>query len=168
MIDVQKGEKILYQGRPSNLLLFTRLFSILGFTLLIITVYFIFLINPTLKFLESTDFDSLDFLLILFLVILVLTFIYNILVIKTFEYYITTSRVIFEGGILTRRNKIIPFNKITHVEVSRNIIEQIFHLSSLHVQTASVGTIKSEITFEGLLDANTPERILAKHIKRDK
>tara|TARA_B100000929_G_C15494267_1_gene415495 strand:- start:858 stop:2216 length:1359 start_codon:yes stop_codon:yes gene_type:complete len=75
---------------------------------------------------------------------------------KTYVYYITNQRCVFQGGIIKKIRRSIPYNKITDVEISQNIAERLLGITSINIHTASMGTHKSEISFVGLKDAETP------------
>ncbi|MGH8794007.1 MAG: PH domain-containing protein [Stackebrandtia sp.] len=55
----------------------------------------------------------------------------------TTHYVITTHRVALRSGILTRQGQDIPLGRITDVSFSQTIIERMFRLGTLTVQSAS-------------------------------
>ncbi len=149
---LQKNEKILYQGRPSGKLLvlwfFDSIIPALFITLFIGIAFFVVHQNLTIIVPVS------------FVILLLIIFLYNIALIKTYEYYITTQRVIFKGGVISRKIKSIPLYKITDVAVSQGLGERMVGLASLNIQTAGSTLPRPEIQFVGLADADTPYSIL--------
>ncbi len=84
---------------------------------------------------------------------------------QTYVYSITNRRCVFQGGILRRVERSVPYHKITDVEMSQNIIERIFGISSLKIFTPGTGSMypafpfggqRAEISFVGLRDNETP------------
>jgi uncharacterized membrane protein YdbT with pleckstrin-like domain len=92
----------------------------------------------------------------------------------TFQYCITNQRCIFEGGIIIRRKRSVPYHKITDVEINQNIIERGLGISSLKVFTPGTGSAgmpgfeKAEIAFYGLKDAEMPANIIQNILKKYK
>lgn len=93
---------------------------------------------------------------------------------RTFRYYVTTQRCLFEGGIMIRRIRSVPYHKITDIEINQNIIEHILNISSLKIFTPGTGSVgapgfeKAEIVFYGLQDAVTPANIIYNIVKKYK
>ena len=82
---------------------------------------------------------------------------------KTYVYYITDKRCVFEGGILRRISHSVTYDKITDVEVSQDIIERALGIATLKIQTAGLGgKDKSELEFVGLTDAESPAAEVSK------
>ena len=71
----------------------------------------------------------------------------------------------FEGGILLRRVKSVPYHKITDVSVSQNILERILGISKLNIHTAGTGIPSPEIQFVGLTDPEMPQSIIMERLR---
>ena len=105
-------------------------------------------------------------LLLISVVFIFLTVIYAILLWKTYHYKITDKGVYFKGGLIIRKEKFIPFFKITNAEVTQTIFDQLLGIYSLGIQTAGTGgRSKPEILFGGLIDTEHPKQIIYKFIK---
>lgn len=101
-----------------------------------------------------------------FVVSLGLSFVYAVLLRRTYHYYITNQRCVFVGGILRYRERSVPYHKVTDVELSINIFERIFGMSSVRIFTPGTGSSRSwgpwgssqapELCFEGLTDSEEP------------
>ncbi len=104
----------------------------------------------------------------------VLTLIYYGYLRRTFRYVITDQRCIFTGGIFIRRQRSVPFHKITDVEINQNFFENWLGISSLKIFTPGTGSVgmpgfeKAEIVFVGLKDSEAPASIIQGMLKKFK
>ena len=97
-----------------------------------------------------------------------LSFLYHRLVLRTVSYVITDKRCIYSGGILRKVTHSAPYSKITDVETSKNIIEQILGISTISLFTPGTASVNPrnyrrpipELFFQGLVDAED----VAQHI----
>ena len=88
----------------------------------------------------------------------VISLIYHRYLIKTINYVITNKRCIYVGGILRKVMHSVNFGKITDVEISQNIFEQILGVSTLGLFTAGTASVNPrnlnkpipELCFTGL------------------
>jgi uncharacterized membrane protein YdbT with pleckstrin-like domain len=86
--------------------------------------------------------------------------VYNMYLAHTYVYYLTSQRFIIEGGILRRTAHAVEHRRVTDVQYSQNIIEQIFTLGSVNLSTPGTANAgpnsKSrsmpELRLEGLVD----------------
>jgi len=155
-------ERILWEGTPDRKVLIVWLFSRL---LLAFLVIFAIGIMP-LFWGKATATNRPTYILMMgLLAIFTFYFIYLIFLRRTFRYAITEKGVYFMGGLLVKKQKSVPFHKITNVTISQNIIEQIFNLHKIGFQTAGAGGVAvPEIRFEGIIDAQTPKNIVEQFI----
>jgi len=151
-----ENENIIHELRPHrNIIIYWSLRY-----LLFVAIFFLVFGLPFLNIMKIalSIFVMLIFLLIYFALILLAFFLR-----KTYVYYITDKRCVFEGGILRRISHSVTYNKITDVEVSQNILERIMGIATLKIQTAGLGgKDKSELEFVGLTDAETPAAEVSK------
>ncbi|WP_417620956.1 PH domain-containing protein [Parasphingorhabdus sp.] len=70
-------------------------------------------------------------------------------------------------GFLWRKDTIVPFNRIQHIDVAQGPLQRIFGLSTLIVHTA--GTHNSIVTLPGLAtaDAEDMRETIKSHIRQD-
>ena len=85
----------------------------------------------------------------IFVVLFVLKLVLVILGFPKKGYLLREQDVSYRRGLLIYKLTTIPFNRIQHVEVSQNIIEKSFGLSSVKVFTA--GGSVSDLSIPGLL-----------------
>lgn len=83
-------------------------------------------------------------------------------------YYITTSRVIHEYKFIRYDSKIIKFDRITHINSSRSLVDRIFKTGKLLIKTA--GTNKAEMEIKKIKKHSEIEREISdrlqKHVSR--
>ncbi len=89
---------------------------------------------------------------------------YSFFLRKTYKYSISNKTVNFEGGILNKKFKNVPYHKITDITKSQTIIQRIFGIYDLHVQTA--GSSFAEISFVGIKDPDTPKNQIMQIVNR--
>ena len=173
-IKLQEGEEILFKGTAEE-----KIFTMWIFTKVIpvclIVAFIIFqltLVFGGLFFCSVRGQKEPPFYLLppLFIFLIHLTFIlamaYYQRLKETYKYYVTNQRCIFEGGIVVRRLRNVPFYKITDVEINQNIIERMLGIFSLKIFTAGTASLgspgfeRAEIVFWGLKDAETPAGII--------
>jgi uncharacterized membrane protein YdbT with pleckstrin-like domain len=165
MITLDQNEKILWQGTPSARVLATWFFSKIGGFLLFIVIMAFFL-SPLLFSEKAGRFFPFLIAIGTFLLILaVLAFLYIIFLRRTYEYYITSNRVIFKGGILMKTLRSVPFHKVTDIETSQHVLEQVLAISKLNIFTAGTGSLRAEIIFSGLKNPGEPEQVLKNILK---
>jgi putative membrane protein len=81
--------------------------------------------------------------------------IYTILQYLRFQFRIEGDELVLDRGVLKREHLRIPFERIQTVHVSQNIIQQIFQLSGLKIDTA--GSSKQELKISALKSKEAQE-----------
>ncbi len=156
------AEKTLYEARPSKKTLILWFLSSLISTL-IIGVFIAAILSGFLlrTFLSVSNPWTIVYIAIgAFILFIFIVLVYNIFLLKTYRYSITSRGLYFRGGIFVKREKLVPFFKITNVEVTQGILEQMLKLKRLSFQTAGTGgRPMPEIVFEGLIDIENPKKI---------
>ncbi len=161
-------DKILWSGKPSPRVIFSWLFGsawavIMFFVFMIVVLFIIGLIFKS----KTSALDALMRPMLYVAIFFFAMFIYRIIELPTFHYKITANGIHLVGGLLKKKQKYVPYKKITNVEVSQNLIEQILHISKLNFQTAGTGGQPiPEIVFEGLVNVETPKNIVYEHITK--
>jgi uncharacterized membrane protein YdbT with pleckstrin-like domain len=153
-------ERIYYEGAPSPRLLIEWVFTILipytialglGWTSV---AGFIFIMDVAFE-------RFMPAVVLGFTSISILVAIYLFLLVTTYEYKITDKGAYFSGGILTKRQQFVPFDKITNITVSQDMLQLTLGISNLSIQISGTNyDERSEIIFEGLVDPDEPRNIL--------
>jgi uncharacterized membrane protein YdbT with pleckstrin-like domain len=155
-------EKILYEGKPSNKLFWS--WSIKATIILLVVLLFL---SP-MMFVDAGSKGAIYFDIVFALLIYLVVLIFLKVQIDTYRYKITDKGIYFNGGFLTKREKFVPFYKITNVDVLQTFVDQMFGISRLGFQTAGQGAANiPEITFQGLTDAKKPKEIALKMIEKN-
>jgi len=93
--------------------------------------------------------------------------IYLIVLRRTYHYKITDKGVYFIGGVIVKKQKFVPFYKITNIVTSQHILERILGIGRVGVQTAGMGGYAiPEIVFEGLTDPEKVNNLLKSLMER--
>ena len=177
-MELEKNEKLLFEGKPKRAVLVVWFFTKVIFTT-IICLFLVFwatgfftgiYLTVTHPLVDNSSIDTffsvgrLGFVLV-GVVYFICALIYIFYLVRTYHYYITNQRIIFEGGIIIRKKRNIPFHKITDLTVSQNILERMLNISSLDLYTASTRQKRAEVSFVGLEDAELPQRLINKELK---
>ncbi|MDP3728230.1 MAG: PH domain-containing protein [bacterium] len=82
------------------------------------------------------------------------------------KYYITNKRVIHQFTFLSRKTSSAQFDKLQDVHFTQNIIERIFGIGKVHMNTA--GTHLVEIVFKGVQNPVNVKRMVEHNMMRKK
>lgn len=103
--------------------------------------------------------------------ILIFLFFIGILIIILVElvrrgntYFITNKRVIHEFTFLSRKISSTTYDKIQDIHMTQNIIERIFGIGTIHINTA--GTHFIEIKFKGIKEPISIKRMLERYFMK--
>lgn len=131
-----EGEEILKEIKPLHALrsiIFIRQFGIFLLVYFIIFAYVLVLLMPPLGY------DLQVWLFTLFIIVLILSivtsFILSLISYDKYYYWITNKRVIVKSGIIGYKISSIPYERISDIVISRSILERLFGVTSLHIQS---------------------------------
>ena len=160
-INLKNNEIIIREMHPDSSLLllwiFTKCLAVTLFSFWIIFFFIFFSVSMSGGVMGMESFMKFSDDLALFVIIAFgIVIMYHHYLRKTYVYYITNHRCVFQGGIIKRIRRSVSYDKITDVEISQNILERFLGIGRINVHTASMGTQKSEISFVGLKDAEAP------------
>ena len=115
---------------------------------------------------------SIDILLIDLLfavIILVPSYIWISLDYMTFVYIIKKEELVIRKGVIRKRHNAIPYNKIRNVQRLQSILERLFGLCTISIETAGISLEFPDSVIPGILNSKElPEIILMKmHEKND-
>ena len=162
----QEGEKVLYKDAPSKRILFMWFFTSILITIFLSFIFsWVFVLFLAGALTGSGASGIMYGYSVFFIVILILVFLYHVALRKTYKYYITSERIIFEGGIILKRIKSVPYHKVTDVSISQNIIERVVGISKANVHTAGTGMHRPEIQFVGLTEPEKSQSIVVNRLR---
>lgn len=90
-----------------------------------------------------------------FILILVGVLIWVPLYYKSIVYHLNDTEMSWKRGVWFKKTGIVPYNRITNVDISQGPVMRLFKISNLQIQTAgnSGGKAGSEISIIGVEDA---------------
>ncbi|MEN6328199.1 MAG: PH domain-containing protein [Syntrophomonas sp.] len=90
-----------------------------------------------------------EWLLLAAPILLALFFVYGILYWLRYVFYISGQELRLEYGVLLRKKRYIPFNRIQTVQISAGVLQRVFGLVKIQVETAGGGS-KAEFVLAAL------------------
>lgn len=132
------------------------------FLLLVLNIVYIF---PDVQ--KITPWPSISTVLLLNLlipvVILVPSYIWIWLGHETFIYVIKKDELVIRKGIIRKRHNSIPYNKIRNVQRLQSLLERLFGLCTISIETAGISLEFPDSSIPGMLNSRElPEIILKK------
>lgn len=89
-----------------------------------------------------------DYLIYVFIVIAIILGIYSIFDFLRYKFHVENYDFIVEKGVFSKKRIVIPFDRIQSINFKQNIIQQVFNVVGLEIDTA--GTAKKEFDFDAL------------------
>ena len=179
-----KDEQIIFEKQPNDRLMVIWVFTkclthavAIGFLFFMIFYFeWIFTrVGEEIKELPDVSYLIL-FSVLLAIVGLLMSYIYHRFLIKTITYYITNRRCIWKSGILRKVEHSVSYYKITDVERSRNIIEQLLGISTINLFTPGTSSMRMgggtksqpvpELRFEGLVQSEDEAESINEQVRK--
>jgi len=161
-------ERTYYESKPSGKVVVTWIFTKLLLSLFMIGFLFGFIFLGAKEEGHSL-FGNIGIVLAIATGLIILIFIYLVFLWKTYSYKVTDKGIYFKGGIIVRKQKFVPFFKITNVETTQNLIEQMLGINKIGFQTAGTGGQPiPEIVFEGIEDIEKPKKLVYQLMEKSK
>lgn len=85
---------------------------------------------------------------------------------NTLSYKITKDDVVWKGGVFFRKTSIVPYAKITNIDITQGPIERLFGISTIRLQTAGYSgpQANAEIKLAGIENPEEPKKLIAKFV----
>lgn len=160
-----KDEEVIHELKPDSKLLFIWFFTrcmlhglLVGVMPALYGWIYMTLMRKDIAAIESEWVLIGSVLFLVFVVGTVLSFVYHRYLLASITYFITDRRCVWKGGILKKTEHTVSYHKITDVERSQNLIEQILKISTINLFTPGTASMKMgaasqvtpELCFEGL------------------
>jgi uncharacterized membrane protein YdbT with pleckstrin-like domain len=99
---------------------------------------------------------------------IVLTLFLSVAYFNSLKYEILEDEVIVRAGIITKSVKHVPYRTVTNLVVKRGIMDRMFGLGSLHIQTAGMSgnTNAAEESLVGLENVQEVYELVAAELRR--
>ena len=93
--------------------------------------------------------------IILLVILIVCVLVWVQLYYKSVVYHLNETEMTWKRGVWFRKTGIVPYNRITNIDISQGPVMRIFSISNLQIQTAgsSGNKSQSEISIIGMEDA---------------
>ncbi|MDH5403057.1 MAG: PH domain-containing protein [Candidatus Heimdallarchaeota archaeon] len=122
------------------------------FTIIIINIEYM-INNQDSKFIDISGgiLFALGFLILIYLIFAMFYLLYY----KTIRYEIKENEIHVFRGLITKSHKIVPFRTITNMDLKRGILDRLFSIGSIEIQTAGSGSaFLPEERLDGILLAD--------------
>lgn len=107
-----------------------------------------------------------------YLLLLILTAIWVNLYYKSMFYTFTESEILVEKGVLWRHRNIIPYNRITNVDIRQGPMARLLRLWDIHIQTTGHHTYggygTAEAYLQGIRNAEEVKEFVMNMVRRPK
>ncbi len=144
----------------------------LTFALLVLSVMILPWLVPSVAFNPWEDARYILLGAIVFLiVVLIALLIWIPMYYSRLVYGITDDEVVWSRGVIFRKTSIVPYTKITNVDIAQGPIMRIFGIYNLHVQTAGYSAQqrgKSEISILGVKDHERLRTLIMDNVRNIK
>ena len=83
---------------------------------------------------------------------------------NTLSYKIDKNEVTWRGGVFFKKTSIVPYAKITNIDITQGPIEKLFGISTLRLQTAGYSGphTSAEIRLAGIENPEEPRKLIVK------
>lgn len=86
---------------------------------------------------------------------------------NSLSYEIQDDKVIMRVGVVTKSIKHVPYRTVTNITIKRGILDRLFGLGTLNIQTAGMsGTTGAEESLEGLENVQKVYDLVATELRR--
>ena len=133
------GEKVLFETRPRfTLNLGSTIIKVI--VLLLFLYFFTTIISLTAQvqdvliyYIQIPLVQGMSYLLLLIVLILFLSIIWDIISWRAIHYMLTTRRILIEKGIFRKQKIYMPYNMIQDIDVSQGLLERLFKAGDIEI-----------------------------------
>ncbi|MCL7418905.1 MAG: PH domain-containing protein, partial [Halalkalicoccus sp.] len=72
---------------------------------------------------------------------------------RRFEYETTPDTFDIRSGVVSRRNREIPYRRVQNVDISRNVVQRALEIAELRIETAGGGETEAILRYVGYEEA---------------
>ncbi len=133
------GEKVLFETRPRFTLNLGS--TIFKFIILLLFLYFFSTIlslvasaqEYLIYYIQIPLVQGVSYLLLLIVIVLVLSILWDIISWRAVHYMLTTQRVMIKKGIFRKRKIYMPYSMIQDIDVSQGLLERLFRAGDIEI-----------------------------------
>ena len=119
----------------------------------VVTIVFIWFLSAGSLYASATTGIIPIAVTMLLIVVLLIALAWVVLYYQSVVYHLNKTEMTWKRGVWFRKTGIVPYNRITNVDIVQGPIMRLFHISNLKIQTAgSSGDGVPEIALEGIED----------------
>ncbi len=86
---------------------------------------------------------------------------------KRFQYEATPDTFDIRSGVVSRRNREIPYRRVQNVDISRNVVQRALEIAELRIETAGGGETEAVLRFVGYEEAKRLQNELRRRKRAD-
>lgn len=86
---------------------------------------------------------------------------------RRFEYELTTDTFDIRSGVISRRNREIPYRRIQNVDISRSMVQRALGVSELRIETAGGTSSEAHLRYVGYDEAKRLQDALRERERRE-
>ncbi|MGV8144330.1 MAG: PH domain-containing protein [Methanothermobacter sp.] len=133
------GEKVLFDTRPRFTLNIGS--TIIKIIILLLFIYFFTTIlaltaqvqEVLIYYIQLPLVQGVSYILLLIVIILFLSIIWDIVSWRSIHYMLTTRRILIVKGILRKKKIYMPYDKIQDIDVSQGLLERLFKAGDIEI-----------------------------------
>ena len=91
---------------------------------------------------------------------------YEIAYFRRFEYELTDDTFDIRSGVISRREREIPYRRIQNVDISRNVLQRLLGIAAVNLETAGGGSTEGAIRYVSPAEANRLQSELQRRKRR--
>lgn len=112
-------------------------------------------------------------IIILMLVTIVIRYAFIAANVRNFSFQLTTTNIIIQQGVLSKRRDSIPFSRIQNISIKSGFFDRLFHLSTISIETAGssfgvmrgLGRSKVGSSAEGVIPGQKDPTLIERKIR---
>lgn len=91
---------------------------------------------------------------------------WQVLYYQRFDYEVTADTVDISSGVLSRREREIPYGRIQNVDVAQNAIQRVLDIAEVRIETAGGGETEAQLRYVSRREADRVQELISDR-KRD-
>jgi putative membrane protein len=80
--------------------------------------------------------------------------VWELLYYRRFEYELTDSTFDLRSGVLSRRDREIPYRRVQNVAISRNVVQRLLGVAAVTIETAGGSSAEADLRYVSVREAN--------------
>ncbi|MFO8098240.1 MAG: PH domain-containing protein [Salinibacter sp.] len=84
-----------------------------------------------------------------------------------FSYRITPKQIVIQKGVLNRKNRSIPIERVQNIQVEQNLVARLFGMAKVKIETAGSAATEGALEYVGLEAAHEIRRVVRSFQRED-